>query len=920
MKPLERLESLNLQIKALLQGLPDSPNRTQLHGDLAAWWAQTDTAGATRQQRLVQLHREQLRAELILRQTDETLTPTHVSLLQNLLDLPYSWQRLHLPLDTRPQVYRPLLSTSRPNWRAHLAGVLVLTQNGPQGRVIEAHEQVGRVLLCSLAHGIEAFDSLADLHVELSERLDDPLQALPLLRLLTRPDDPQQATQAERLRYDWFADDAVEHQIERLYDAQRARLANVWRADPPHQALRAQALNVEQHILGQGALATRYALLLEKNLPAWIGNTSQQGLSEITQSLQELAIAFEQAGAPGIPTLEQFRQHNSLLAWADRQIRQRLHHDLGLDLDPTRLRISVTQARQIGPLLNPLLPSSYIPAASRPQVGDTIELVSTTYSLQELALLNVAWLDVDYWLTARVHDTGGKPVPGVDAGYLKQLVRSLNVGSSYADFLRSQLLDSADGRWRQAAYIRISHARMRAEVIKARYAGHFAPDRRERGYQWANTVLQHADSSLRPSVEGHRLQVRQLLVKGSTVEGVLLIGVEDQSVPSFVLYAPDVPDRRPWREYRNTRELLRSLRDTPELRSYVLKRLPHALADSVGKMLLKGRLGPHVQRPPIEGHLFKAMYNAEVQALLAEADAGSRTTGQVDAELAIEGAWLLVDLICLVLPNRVLTPLAFGRMALAIWEGAQALAQEDREGVWRHTYQALGQFGDALTSSMGGSTRVRRLLRNLPHRPPLPLPKRLSVKVDSAKLRYRIDDIHEEGIYEKSSPYPGVPQYYVGDKEGLFYQVTFDGRRWRVIDPDQPNAYLQLPLKRLENGDWCIDSPVFWHDGLPDLHQLFDDCRSTTALHGTAVQGLAGLFEDEGQLYLHTQAGQLLLRGHLVQAHYHLLIPPSRQAAVPAWATVRREASAWQVRVRQTGLSSDWMALPGDYSVMRGNS
>ncbi|MDZ3994978.1 hypothetical protein PspTeo4_38352 [Pseudomonas sp. Teo4] len=52
-------------------------------------------------------------------------------------------------------------------------------EQGPQGRLVDAQEQVGKVLLCSLAHGIEAFDSLADLHVELCERLEDPLQSAP---------------------------------------------------------------------------------------------------------------------------------------------------------------------------------------------------------------------------------------------------------------------------------------------------------------------------------------------------------------------------------------------------------------------------------------------------------------------------------------------------------------------------------------------------------------------------------------------------------------------------------------------------------------------------------------------------------------------------------------------------------------------
>ena len=82
-------------------------------------------------------------------------------------------------------------------------------------------------LIQAAAQGQEV-QRLAALHLELCERLDDPRQAPPLLRLLNRDDDVQRAPLAERLRYDWFADDAVEHQIERLHDAQRARLAATW--------------------------------------------------------------------------------------------------------------------------------------------------------------------------------------------------------------------------------------------------------------------------------------------------------------------------------------------------------------------------------------------------------------------------------------------------------------------------------------------------------------------------------------------------------------------------------------------------------------------------------------------------------------------------------------------------------------------
>ncbi|NER62372.1 hypothetical protein G3435_25300 [Pseudomonas sp. MAFF212428] len=320
------------------------------------------------------------------------------------------------------------------------------------------------------------------------------------------------------------------------------------------------------------------------------------------------------------------------------------------------------------------------------------------------------------------------------------------------------------------------------------------------------------DSRLRPTVEGHHLHVRQLLIQGSTVQGVLLITADENSLPSFVLYAPDAPDSRPWREYRNTRELLRSLRDKPALRSYVTRRLPAAQAAKTDSLLARGRIGAHVRRPLIEGDLFQAMYAAEVRALLADADAGSRSTEEANVHSVIEGFWQVLDLICLVLPNRALVPLAFGRAAIAIWDGLEALEHGDREALMRHSYSALSQLGrclrqprgldadaarDAQPSAQGTAAAAQAPLGQgrqwhlaLPRRRYLPgrrLRKALAVSGHLPVLRSR--------------------------QAGRFYHITFDGRRWRVIDPDQPNAYLQLPLKRVPHGDWYVDSGVFWHDG-----------------------------------------------------------------------------------------------------------
>ncbi|WP_449430188.1 dermonecrotic toxin domain-containing protein [Pseudomonas putida] len=920
MTPLLRLEALDRRIADLQLGQPSlaadvTPQllRQRFFGDLASFWDETDSPGNSRRQQLQQIRREQLLAEVQLRLADQTLSDAHLFLLRTCLALPLAWQREHLPAGQRAQLYRPLFSTRSPQRRLYLPAALVLVADGPQGADAVPEQATGKALLCTISHGIEAFASLAELHVELCERLDDPLQSQPLLSMIPDSADHWLIQQADRLRYDWFAEDLVEYQVRGLIDAQHQRLSAAWqtawqRQEQPLDVALADAFDLVGPMDSKHALSTRYALLLEKHLPNWLRNTSPQGMAHIMQTAQELAGALELAAAPGILTFEQFSQRHTLLAWTRERLGQYLRHDPGIFNDPQDIRISVTLARRKGALLNPLVPSSYIAAASRPITGDTIELVAVTYRLDELALLNIAWFDVDYWLTARVHRDDGAEIAALLPEKVKALVRKLDVGSGYLRYVRTHLLDSAEGRWRLEAHARINRARMHAEAAKARYAKHFLPGALEQGYRWARAVVLYPDSSWRPTIDEHRIVVRQLIIDGHTLEGVLLLNAEVASVQSLVVYTPDAPDRRPWREFRNTRELLRTLRASQALRQYLVQRLPLADGKHVDKLLRQGRLGPYVQRSVIGGDLYAACYQAEVRSLIAQADNNSRSGREMLGESVINAGHLLLDVISLVLPVPAKSALAFGRMSISIFEAWESLNKNDGEACMQHMIAALNHTSDGL-SSFSGSTVMRRALRGLPSRPPQPLPESQQAIISLKTLRYRLEGVHGEEMYEQTHPKPGQTRYFVKDRQGRLYNVTFDGHRWRISDPRQPDAYLQLPLKRRVDGDWVVDSPVLWYDGLPDLQQLFEASRLQPALAGKAVEDEPDLFDADGQLYLLLEGRQLPVRRHLLSNHYHLRIADAQLASVQAWAVLRRQEDSWHIRVRQTGRSSAWLAV-----------
>ncbi|MFS0825589.1 dermonecrotic toxin domain-containing protein [Pseudomonas phoenicis] len=941
---LEHFKSFNLPLSALLTPppppdptLPPLNARQRYFADLADYWLSGAPPETSRQARLSEILRQQLLAQIALREGDHTLGSGHAELMSSCVTLPLPSQRQHLPAAQRPQVYRPVLSITTPHWRSPLRGAFVIVEGGPEGGTPDPRQPGEYALLCSLSHGIEAFDSLAELHVELCERLDDPQQSRPLLRHLHSAEDRERACNAERLRYEWFNDDLVQAQVQDLIDGQRAALTALWdsaaRSPSTDLSVLAEDLQTAADVLpwidSRSALRTRYGLLLERNSPAWLRHASAQGLTHIMQTMQELVVAIDRASAPGILNRQQFVDRNGLLSWTRDRLRVLLRQRHQLDLDPLHLYVSVTLARQTGPVLHPGITTAWIPVASRPQLGDSVELVRRTYRFDELALLNVSLLDIDYWLTARVHDEHDRTVPGITPSQVRSMVRELNVGESYSRYLRTHLLTSAQAQWRRDRYVDVSRARMRAELAKAHYAGHLLEDPFERGFKWASLVLDNPDAQVRKRLPVQRLSVRQLLLAGHSLHDVMLITPDGAGFSRVLVYTPDAPDRRAWREFRNIRHLLRTLRSKPALREYVKERLPLLDPEQVERWLTKGGLGAATQRPEITGDFQHARYLAEVNATLARVDASTHTKLELLGELTLHALSILLDLISLVIPARTLVPVALARSILSVIDASTAFKEDDRIGVLKHLVESFTHVSDAV-NNIGGTTVMRRAIRAIPPTPPLKLPPAAAISIDSGKLHYRVDGIHKEGIYEQPSAYPGLSLYYIKDASGASYQVAFDGYRWRVVDPRMPDAYIKLPVKRREDGEWVVDSPVVWYDGLPDLTMLLADCQlAELPVAGPPVAGLPGwvpypggdgLFQSDRQLYLLAGEHALPLRAHLLDDHYHLLIPGQANSAATAWAILRWQDGQWRIRVRQAGRSSDWLALPAAYSVRRGSS
>ncbi len=876
---------------------------------------------------------EQLQAQLRLREQDGTVTGATSTMIEQLIATPDATSRQALPAHRQPGVYLISLTSPNDGWQITLPGAYVVTQRDATGftdqsgafsvqskgapAVISPHTACGAATLHTLAYGLESFESLGELFDELTERFDDERQIRLLLAPLT-PADQRHALHAQTLELRELHRDVFVQTIADLR-AWQIEQVNDWAA--PKNTLvsfegmstgLSQAVNPLGLINTKALLSTRYTALLEKNLPPWMKRAGAQQKIEIMQSMQALARALALAANRGVPSLKQFAEPGRLLGYAKDQLRERLRADRGVEVDPDQIIISVTAAQQTGPIAPPTNPNSSIAGRARDQAGYPITLTTRRYRLTELALLNVAAFDSDYALTARVSCPPGGDCSNLSPGYLQAMVRDLDIGGSYAQFVQTRLLHGKDAQWRQEHYRTITLARMHAEALKARYAGHFRPDRDERGYQWAATLLKHPHSAhgLR-EFGGHRLQVHQLLIGNVTVSGVLIIvSTTPRSVPNHVVYTPDAPDRRAWREYRDGAQWLSAFKADARLSEYLVARVALGHQAAVRHWLSQGAAGSEVHIRPIEGDFVEQQYRAEVQQVLANIDAQSTSTFDVNVNELWQLSLLLVEVASTALPGKLLLPLALGRALWALWEGLDHLGQARNSEALGNLLDSLAQGLDASSIALG-SPFMARTLRKIPFKAPLLVNPTISLNQVPPHLRFRVDGHYKEGVYEKVSTTGGPSDYYMKDRAGRTYQVLFDGEKWHVVDARNPDTLYKPLVRRNNAGDLEIISAVQWYGITPDLPRLLADYQRGDIAPvelGTDERGLAA---HQGALYLLIDTYVLGVRKSLREDRY-MLLAPSPGEGQPATILLRYDSTArrWEIKVKQAGVISVWLPAP----------
>jgi len=539
-------------------------------------------------------------------------------------------------------------------------------------------------------------------------------------------------------------------------------------------------------------------------VPNWMKKASSADKRAWDAAIQDYRQALQEAQSSDLPDATEYTNRDQLLAYARQKLSQQLLVQLGVDVDPDQILVTTSSTVQIADFEPP--PFLHIAVNGEPRDQEMFSYEPRTRSLTELCLENVAVDDTDFWSSARFTDASGANVMALSKGEVFSLVRDLNVGQSYSQFLEQRLLKSDLGQWSRDAYARVMQAQLRVDALEARMAGDLMPDdglpaeRRDRAFKWVKAVLDHpVDDGKRPLVEKHRIQARRLELNTVCLRDVLIIApASGQAVSALVVHTPDAPDGVRLREYASMIEMKDKLLRAPGMLDYLVTRAPAEKQSDMRRTLLSRHLPLKAATPVIKGNLFRESYENGVREGLAKVDMLTVSTSEADWQTAWNVAGTLADVIIEFTPFKaVQLPVAAGRSLYALREGLCAVRENSASSA-AHFVQA----GLLLADGLSGGKSKRPDAANVVKRAPS-LEPRLALKKSPSGLVLRRDGIYN-GVYEKVSP-SGEARHYIKDA-GRSYLVRYDSDThnpgWRVINGRNPGAPYQMPVHRDTQGGW----------------------------------------------------------------------------------------------------------------------
>ena len=857
-------------------------------------------------------------SEAHVRHADSTLSSTALNAIKEVFE-----QGANSLAPTRFAVYSLALN-GHPNFTSTvLYGAFVITSNGlptvsdaTNDKRIAVDDTSRTVVFYTPGNGLEVFNSITALSQEINARLKDVFQRETLLDCVLA-EDQARALAHERMDIrPVVTQDIPGLYSEQLIEKQQRDMRHAWEEARTHQEdtsleqmveLVERSLNASSPVKPANLLRARNTRLIESKLPLWLKNASDADKTSWRLRVERLNHERAVSQTPNAHPLNQIGQKSTLLGYARVQLKQQIKADHGIDIDPDTLYISTTEAVQTGPLINPVshtgLGSGFAAAVSLSKTGPTISYITTRRSLSELALSNVGSLDLTFALTAQIKDAAGHIHPVLTGSYLKALVRQLDVGQRYKNLLNDLLVNSAQAHWRKERYVGFKTAQLALDLLEARLSG--ALNANEAA--WVNTALNAPLGNTRPLLNGAQIKVHLLMLRYKPLPGVLVFS--STASHRLLCYTPGAPDNN-WFLTANSRSELSQLLSRPPLREYVLRRVTPAQQAYVKPLINKGLTDADVSLQVINHDLFQASYDTEALHAIHDADEQSTSTWESNLNTAKDTALTVIDIISIVLPTKVLLPLALARFSYQLYLGLDAVQREQ-------SHEAMLYFLDALThltdgaSDFAGSAIFGSSLRQRAKQPPTQLSLGAASTSALQGLKLRSGKAFNAGVYEHTPASGRRADYYLKTSNEALYAGRYDNldETWRALDMRQPDALTTLAMRQLSSGIWDVDPALPFKTGIQRVIESaqvsgIDLTSSTPDGHGVYRAGNQRYIQQEGLVFE-------VFSGWLGRDVY-LQLPAGSSRGAEVRYKLRRIAGYWEIKHKLSSGTKHWEPLMRD--------
>lgn len=640
----------------------------------------------------------------------------------------------------------------------------------------------GRVLLWSIAHGFERFESLNACKTALHQRLQAPAERWALFEGISSNDRENvlAALATQGLAPTVWAASVIESQwLEALqrrvvgHQVAEAALA-LEQATNHHFSASALFERVQGELLApraglnlEGLLEEVRQPLFNSTLPEWLKHAGPEDQGDYAQLMLRLRLASSSGKTYSDEVPE-------MIEYAREQLTARLKADFPeANLDPDQIEVSVVQYSG--------------PAGA--EIAGQAAVSRLTHTLTYFSLTN--FFNVQEGIRS-YRALGEQPLPAqFDDQYVRGVFRALDLASRYHALLTDKLSAGHEGViQRQGLFALQLPPQLLEYALQAKLKGEL----NETAYQYLRHVLNNPDAKAREPFNGVVLVARPLAfraIEGRHADpalGMYLIGPASLDAGPQVLYVHYSKNYQ-LKTFASQGDFLTQLHNSPGLQARVLERLEPRVRKIYDH---NGFYEPHIgyvdptlsspvePNPPatlvadtLPGNVLDALYKDTVQLRLNDARAHSHTVAEADWSSLVHLLRRLIETALITLPGKLTWP-------LMLWQGEASLQASVEASADDRWGEALFDFANSLLMIAAARADLSRVAHAGPAGPalvegPEPAIERLTPEQNSGLRPYAVNHLALADLQEDSAS--GL---FTDPQTGYRY-LPLDGLVFRVV-------------------------------------------------------------------------------------------------------------------------------------------